>query len=190
MLFSNESSVQQFSVRVQHVSRPSGERYHEKYTVLTVKHPPSQMVWGAMSAAANSGFYFLTPRTTMNGEKYVKVLQEKLQLHMTVHQCEIFMRDGVPCHRSRVVKKFLGEKNIRQLDWPGNSPDLNPIENLWMLLENKVSEKQPTNAKSLVTAIKEVWTKEISVEYCKKLIVSMPQRIEAVLRSCGGHTKN
>ena len=125
----------------------------------------------------------------MNGEKFVKVLQEKLQLHMTVHQCDIFMHDGAPCHRIRVVKKFWGDKNIRQLDWPVNSPDLNPIENLWMLLKNKVSEKQPTNAKSLVTAIKEVWRKEISAEYCKKLIDSMPQRIEAVLRSCGGHTE-
>ena len=125
----------------------------------------------------------------MNKEKYVKVLQEKLRLHMTVHQCDIFMHDGAPCHRSRVVKKFWGEKNIRQLDWPGNSPDLNPIENLWMLLKNKVSVKQPTNAKSLVTAIKEIWTKKISAEYCKKLTESMPQRIEAVLRSRGGHTK-
>ena len=50
VLSSDESSVQQFSVRVQHVWRPSGERYYERYTVPTVKHPPSQMVWGAMSA--------------------------------------------------------------------------------------------------------------------------------------------
>ena len=84
---------------------------------------------------------------------------------MTVYQCDVFMHDGAPCHRSRVVKEFW-EKNIRQLDWPGNTPDLNLIENLWMLLKNKVSEKQPTNAKSLVTTIKEIWTKEINAEYC------------------------
>ena len=58
-----------------------------------------------------------------------------------------------------------------------------------MQLKNKVLEKQPTNTNSLVTIIKETWTKEISAEYCKKLIDSMPQRIEAVLRSHGGHTK-
>ena len=70
------------------------------------------MVWGAMSAAGTGGLYFLTSGTTLNGEKYVKVLQEKLQLHtgMTVHQCDIFMHDGAPCHRSRVAKKFLGRK--------------------------------------------------------------------------------
>ena len=128
------------------------------------------MVWGAMSAAGTGGLNFLTPGTTMNGEKYVKILQEKLQLHMTVHQCDIFIHVRAPCHRSRVVKKFLWEKNIRQLDCFGSSPDLNLIENLWMLLKNKVSEKQPSNAKSLVTAIKEAWTKKISAEYCKKLM--------------------
>ena len=158
----------------------SGELHHEKHTVPAVKHPSSQMVWGAMSAAGTGGLYFLTSGRTINGKKYVKVLQQKIQLHMTVHQSDIFMHDWAPCHRSRVVKKFLGEKNIRQLDWSGNCPDLNPIENLWMLMENKVSEKQPTKAKLLMTAIKEIWTKEISPEYCKKLIDSMPQRIEAV----------
>ena len=118
-----------------------------------------------------------------------KFCKKRLQLHMIVHQCNIFMHDGAPCHRSRVVKKFLGKKNIRQLNWPENSPDLNLTQNLWMLLKNKVSEKQPTNTKSLVTAIKEIWTKEISAEYCKKLIDSMPQRIEAVLISRRRHTK-
>ena len=39
------------------------------------------MVWGAMSAVGTGGLYFLTPGTTMNGEKYVKILQEKLQLY-------------------------------------------------------------------------------------------------------------
>ena len=74
------------------------------------------MVWGEMSAAETGRLYFLTPGTTMNGEKNVKVLQKKLQLHVTVHQRDIFMHGGAPRHWSRVVKKFLGEKNIRQLD--------------------------------------------------------------------------
>ena len=176
--------MQQFSVRVQHVWQPSGERYHKKYTVPTAKWFVGQC---QLLEPPDSTF---SPGTTINREKSVKVLQEKLQLHMTVHQCNSFMHDRDPCHRSKVVKKFLGEKNIRQLDWPGNSPDLNPLENLWMLLKNKVPEKQPTNAKSLVTTIKEIWTKKISAEYCKKLKDSMPQRIEAVLKSRGGDPKD
>ena len=66
----------------------------------------------------------------MNGQKYVDLLKDKLELHMNVHNCNIFMQDGAPCHGSKIVSEFLKEKKIKVLYWPGNSPDLNPIENL------------------------------------------------------------
>ena len=59
--------------------------------------------------------YFLPPGTTMNGKNYLNLLQRKLELHMTVHNCQIFMHDGAPCHRSMMVKKFLDEKSIQML---------------------------------------------------------------------------
>jgi len=54
-------------------------------------------------------------------------MKEKLELHMAVHNCEIFMHDGAPCHRGKIVTDFLKTKNIKMLKWPGNN--LNPIEN-------------------------------------------------------------
>ena len=112
VLFSDESSVKQFSVRRYRVWRRAESRYEEKYTVPTVKHPPSQMVWGAMSSMGTAELYFLPPGTTINGEKYLNLLKSKLELHMTVHNCQIFMHDGTPCHRSKLVKKFLEQKSI------------------------------------------------------------------------------
>ena len=99
------------------------------------------------------------------------------------------MQDGAPCHRSKVAKKFLGSNNIDLLEWPGNSLDLNPIENLWTNMKNKVSEKQPLSGAELLKAIKEVWVKEIFKEYCQSLIESMLRRIKAVIKNRGGHTK-
>ena len=49
VLFSDELTFQQFVVRHKHVRRPVGKRFYEKYTSATIKHPPSQMIWGAMS---------------------------------------------------------------------------------------------------------------------------------------------
>ena len=173
VLFSDESTFQQFVVRHKHVRRPVEKRFDEKYTSATMKHSPSQMIWGAMSKNGTAGLYFLTPGTTMNGSKYVDLLKTKLLLHMSVHNTSIFMQDGAPCHRSKIVKKILGENNVVTLDWPGNSPDLNPIENLWSKMKDLVAKKQPSSGKALTETIKEVWVKKISREYCMSLIASI-----------------
>ena len=76
------------------------------------------------------------------------------------------MQDGAPCHCYKVAKNFLDSNNIDLLEWPGNSPDLNPIKNLRTNIKNKVSEKQTLSGAELVKAIKEVWLKEISKAYC------------------------
>ena len=70
------------------------------------------------------------------------------------------MHDGAPCHGSKVVSEYLRKSNVEVLDWPGNSPDLNPIKNLSSYMKNKVAEKQPSNTKQLLTAIKEVCVKK------------------------------
>ena len=75
------------------------------------------------------------------------------------------------------------------LDWPGNSPDLNPIENLWSKMKDLVAEKQPSSGKALTETIKEVWVKKISREYCMSLIAGMPRRLEAIVKVQGGHKK-
>ena len=189
VLFTDESSVQQFTTRNRYVRRPSGKRFDDRYTIQTMKHPPSVMIWGGMSLNGTAGLFFLPTGTTMNGQRYLDLLKNKLELHMAVHNCTVFMQDGAPCHRAKIVTQFLKSKKIRILDWPGNSPDLNPIENLWSILKDKVSKKQPTSAKMLEQAIKEVWVRELSNEYCQSLVESMPRRLEAVIKAKGGPTK-
>ena len=154
-----------------------------------MKHPPSVLILGGMSINGTAGLFFLSPGTTINGQKYLDLLKNKLELHMAVHKCSVFMQDVAPCHRAKIVTQFLKAQKINILDWPGNSPDLNPIENLWTILKNKVSERQPTNAKILEQAIKEVWVRDISPAYCRNLVESMLRRLEAVIKAKGGPTK-
>lgn len=189
VLFSDESTIEQFTARKRNVWRPPGTRFCARYTQQTMKHPPSVMIWGAISAKGTAGLYFLPHGTTMNGQKYLELLKNKLEPHMTVHDCNIFMQDGAPCHRAKIVKEYLKTMDIRILDWPGNSPDLNPIENLWVKLKDKVAEKQPSSASELENAIKHVWINELGPEYCRNLIESMPRRLAATIQNHGDHTK-
>ena len=58
VLFSDESTVQQFTNRKRYVRRPSGKRFRERYTIQTMKQPPSVMIWGGMSINGTAGLFF------------------------------------------------------------------------------------------------------------------------------------
>jgi len=116
-------------------------RHDPRYTVRTVKHPDSVMVWKAFNGMhRRGGLYCLPKNVTMKGSNYLEVLKDHLIPFWRIHQPTDFMQDGAPAHRTKVVTKWLENKNIPLLEWPGNSPDLNPIENAWNLMKNKVQE--------------------------------------------------
>ena len=76
------------------------------------------------------------------------------------------------------------------LDWPGNSPGLNLIENLWAIVKDKVADEHPISAKDLEMAIKRIWTKKITAKYCNHLVYSMLYCLQAVIKNKGGHINN
>ena len=188
MLFSDKCTMHEFVPRHMHFRRSLGKCFDKKYVVATMKHPPSQMIWGDMLYRDAVGLYFIPPNTAVNGPMYMELVREKLKLHLHVHGYTIFMQDDIPCHQSKVATEFLKKHKISLLEWPGNSPDLNQIDNMWTILKDKVAYKQPSIAKKLRQVIKEVWITEITQDYYKYLVSSMPRRIQAVIDSKGGHT--
>ncbi len=83
---------------------------------------------------------------------------------------------------------FLEHDNeFTLLKWPPQSPDLNPIEHLWDVVEREIRilDVQPTNLQQLRDAIISIWTK-IFEECFQHLVESMPQRIKAVLKAKRG----
>ena len=127
----------------------------------------------------------------MNGPRYVEIeiMQEKLKLHMEIHNCTVSMQDSAPCHRSKMMSEFLCQQQIKVLDWPRNSPDLNLIEKLWDILKDKVANKQLTSAKHLEEVIKESWVKDLTQEYCLTLVASMLRCLQTIIEAKDGHTK-
>lgn len=191
VMFSDETQIVQFGTSSGcYIRRPPNQRHNPRYVSPTVKNSPKIMIWGAISACGRCGLWFMPPGTSINGNVYLQVLEEKVPNFMTMRECTHFQHDGAPCHQTKAVKEWFGNHAIEILGpWPGNSPDLNPIENCWFQLKKKVSERRPSSLQQLREAIKDVWVSEITPEYCRKLCSSMPHRISAVLKNKGLHTK-
>lgn len=190
VMFSDESTVEQFGQHVQYVRRPISQRYNPKYVLPTVKQAPKVMIWGAITANMRCGLWFMPANTTINARVYLDVLQQKLPIFRNITRTTIFQHDGAPCHTAKLVSKWLYDNGIEVLGpWPGNSPDLNPIENCWNYLKDRVARLNPSSIDDLKHKIKLVWTQEIKQEYLKKLIHSMPRRLQACLKANGAHSK-
>ena len=167
-----------------HIRRPLGKRFDNIYVVAAMKYSLSQMIWGAMSCRGVVGSYVILSNTTINELKFVELLKEKL-MHMHVHGCTIFMQDGASCHRSKLDTELL---NKYLLEWPGNSPDHNPIENLWIIMKDKLAYQQPPSSENPKQAIKDVCVIKITQEFCESRIFCVRHRIQAVIDR-KGHTK-
>ena len=81
---------------------------------------------------------------------------KKFSVRVAVHDISISMHDGARRRKSKVVSEYLTKSKVEILDWPENSPNLDPIETLWRYTKNKVLEKQPFSAAKLLIAIKEI----------------------------------
>ena len=96
----------------------------------------------------------------------------------------VFKDDNARSHRADRVEHFKQDNNVLSLPWPPQSPDLNPIENLWDELERRVRkcENIPRSRYDLFAALKEEWY-QIDIETLANLVDSMSKRIDAVKKS-------
>ena len=101
------------------------------------------MLLGAYSGKmGRAAVYFLPKKCTMNSERYIELLETHFLQMFSLYECQIFMQDGAPCHKSKKVMKWFKNHNITLLEWPGNSPDLNPIENCWNYIKKQVVDSE------------------------------------------------
>ncbi len=190
VLFSDESKFCiSFGNQGPRVWRKTGEAQNPCCLKSSVKFPQSVMIWAAMSSAGVGPLCFL--KSTVNAAIYQEILE-----HFMLPSTDklygdadfLFQQDLAPAHTAKGTKSWFNDHGVTVLDWPANSPDLNPIDNLWGIIKRKMRDTRPNNADDLKATVKETWA-SIPPQQCHKLITSMPRRIEAVIKAKGAPTK-
>ncbi len=184
ILWSDETKIELLGLNSKrYVWRKPGTAHHLYNTVPTVKHGGgSIMLWGCFSAGGTGRLVAIEGK--MNAAKYRDILDEDLRLGRRF----TFQQDNVPKHTAKITKEWLHNNSVTVLEWPSQSPDLNPIEHLWRDLKMAVHQRLPSNLTELERICEEEWQR-IPKSRCEKLVASFPKRLMAVLNQKGASTK-
>lgn len=149
------------------------------------------MVWGCITYHGQGLLTFIDG--TMDSKKYINALDENLWPVIAKYFSNkpyMFQDDNAPPHASRMTKAWKENNNIPTLTWPAQSPDVNIIENIWLLLKNQVKRHMMNidTVDDLKAVLQHAWL-SIPLMYIQNLYSSIPRRLQLVIRSKGHITK-
>lgn len=154
-----------------------------------MKHDKRINVWGCFCAHRVGNLYLV--EGNLEQLQYNQILREQLlpSAQMLFPDGNyIFQQDNDPKHTANLNKNWVRDNLTATFEWPSQSPDLNPIENLWSYLDKCCTDRKPKNSQELFTILKEAWDK-IPIDILERHVDSMPRRCQAVIDAKGWPTK-
>lgn len=207
ILWTDESPVELFPVPNRQNVRM---RTADKTKITPAQRPKNGlkiMVAGGMNAYGLTKLYVLPEKATINADFYIKeilpVYKEACQRQNNgstkIDEAKMFFsdehillqQDGAPAHTAKKCQNFCMQNFPDFLPkdlWPGNSPDLNPVEHIWAKLQESVMiEPRPRNREQLIDRVQVTWG-QVTQDYLRSLAESIPKRVAEVRAASGGHT--
>lgn len=192
IVFSDESrfnlSFDDGSVRVW---RESNAAYDPTNLLLTTRNATSVMVWGCIGQYGVGDLVVVDGN--LNNVQYRDILNEHLissveNIFGDREYPFVFQDDNATPHRARAVQDWMFQQGINRMDWPAQSPDANPIENIWNDIGKAITKERPFTRQALIGCIFRAWG-DVTQQRLDKLYDTLPRRMAAIIRSRGYPTK-
>uniref|UniRef100_A0A8R1HST0 Tc1-like transposase DDE domain-containing protein n=1 Tax=Caenorhabditis japonica TaxID=281687 RepID=A0A8R1HST0_CAEJA len=174
---------------IQCIRRPIGSRYAPQYQCPTVKHGGgSVMVWGCFSDTSMGSLKRIVG--TMDRYVFEDILENTMRpwARANLGLSWVFQQDNDPKHTSGHAANWFRRRRVDLLEWPSQSPDLNPIEHMREELERRLKGVRASNANQKFAQLEAAW-KSIPMTVVQTLLDSMPRRCQAVIDAKGYPTK-
>ena len=214
VIWSDESSIWVgVNPRRQWVIRPPGERLNRKYVKKTFKSAQVKVMVWACFTGERLGPMIICDEGGVGANEYEDIVYDGLfsliddllaipedaeEVQIADENTFVFMQDNAKCHKAETVLEFLAENRVPLMEWPAQSPDLNPLENLWIEFKERFHKRFIELFSNLSKSMEaryrygeimqEVWYSQ-GMELVEALISSMPERCQAVIDAEGGWTK-
>jgi len=150
-------------------------------------------VWAGISSRGKTNLYICDG--TFNAQEYQHCLQTTLMPAVREwfsgdDASWVLQQDKATAHTAQSTTAFLEQEGIPQLEgWPTKGDDINPMENLWAILDERLEGKKFHTKKSMIVAVREIW-KTIDNQLIHNLIDSIPGRLLRILNAKGGSVKS
>lgn len=195
VMFSDECSV--------HRIKPFGTQYYysnEEHRLRHEDHFKQKaqggggriMIWGCITSHGPGDLGWV--EGTMDSEYYERVLRDYLVPSRDYCGMDpetfIFQHDNCSIHTAGRIKRYLENAGITVLEWPPNSPDINPIERVWAYIKQRL-DSYPTPAESLqqlFDRVVDIWT-SLPENFLAKLYAELPAKMRMLVHTGGLHSQ-
>jgi hypothetical protein len=166
------------------------EPVQPRHVQTTVKHGGGNIkLWSCITY--NGVGFIVKIDSILNQELYKEILMQDLPDSLLDYCMKeediIFQQDNDPKHTARSVQEWFAEQSFEVMVWPSQSPDLNPIENIWALLKKRLYRDYDRPAKGMLAhwdRIHKTWYK-ITKQECQRVIDTIPERCRQVIAKKG-----
>ncbi|GFW39722.1 transposable element Tcb2 transposase [Trichonephila clavipes] len=191
VLFTDESRFS-LSSNFHHILiwREQGSRNHTSIIIERDRYGGrGVLVWGGIMLGSRTDLHIFDAGS-VNGTRYCnEILLPYVRLFRSAMGLQfLFMDDNAPCHRTVAAEQLLESEDIKRMDWPERSPDLNPIEHVWDFLGRRLAARTlpPVTIRELRLALEDEWA-AMPQQLIDTLILSISGRCETCLAVRGDH---